>query len=152
MNIIRYAVFKRPKFFGISKANPQLFGRVIYNDYLRTMDSGFLPPAVLPILNGDKLNTEQEAKLQEYIGNERKKLVEPYVNDMSKIIGFNKTYSELETDEKKKYVLQQLYDIGRARGVEKFYSDYKKLRPKDKPIDYQFEIEKGIFNDLIKLQ
>ncbi len=120
------------RMFGISKADPQIFGRPVYDDFIRTGDSGFLPPAVLPTLNGKKLNTEQEERLQEYIGSERKKIVEPYINNQAIIPIANKTYSQLPNDEKKKQVLEYLYSTGRESGVELFYKDYPEFRPKGK--------------------
>jgi len=122
------------RMFGISKANPQLFARPMYEDYLRTQDSGFLPPAVLPTLNGKKLDTKQGIRLEEYVGGERKKLVEPYINDMAEVPITSKKYSELN-DEKKKDVLQYLYGRGRERGLELFYKDFPEFRPKEKSID-----------------
>jgi len=126
------------RMFGISKANPQIFARPVYDDYLRTSDSGFLPPAVLPILEGTKLNTKQYIRLQEYVGRERKRLVEPYVNDMAMIPNFG-LYSTLKDDEVKKEALSYLYTKGRELGVEKFYTDFPELRPKEKTEE---EIEK----------
>ncbi len=119
------------RLFGISKGNPQLFGRPVYEDALRTNDTGFLPPAVLPTLNGEKLNTEQHDRLTRYIGQERKKIVQPYVNDMAIIPITNKKYSELD-DEGKKKALGFLYTSGRDAGLEKFYTDYPQFRPKAK--------------------
>jgi hypothetical protein len=138
------------RMFGVSKANPQLPLRVVYNDFLRTSDSGFLPPAVLPLLNGQKLNTEQELRLQQYVGSERKKLVEPYANDDAMIEGFNKKYSELN-DEDKKFVLQYLYTKGREAGVDKFYSDYPSFKPVEEKKDYIKEINRGLFKKIKKV-
>lgn len=126
------------RMFGISKANPQLFGRPVYDDFIRTQDSGFLPPAVLANINGKKLNTKQENKLQEYIGSERKRLAQPYVNGMAEVPIISKKYSELN-DEKKKEVLQYLYGRGRERGLELFYKDYPQFRPKEKSIKDQID-------------
>ena len=146
------------RMFGISKANPQLAGRPMYNDAIRTSDSGFLPPSVLPILNGQKLNVEQEDRLIQYIGNEREKLVMPFVSDKAVIDGWNSTYSELKNpdgtsdDETKKYVLSRFYDIGRINGTELFYKDYPEFRPKEQPIDYAEQVKKEIFNSLLSIQ
>lgn len=138
--------------FGISKANPQLFGRILYDDYLRTNDSGFLPPTVLPTLNDKKLNQKQHDKLQEYIGNERKRLVEPYINDMSKIPGFSKTYSELKTDDNKKFVLGYLYSKGRELGLEKFYKDCPEFEPTKEQKNFEDEIQRDLFKLIIQIE
>lgn len=138
------------RLFGISRINPQLFARPIYNDYLETNDSGFLPPAVLPVLDDIKLDTKQYDRLQYYIGEERKKLVEPYVNDMAIIEGFNTTYDDIKDPEDKKFVLQYLYNEGRDLGVEKFYQDFPELK-KEKPAkDYGAGIKKDLFKILSK--
>lgn len=118
------------RLFGISRIDPQLFARPIYDDYLKTSDSGFLPPAVMPLLNGKKLNTQQYDRLEQYIGSERKKLIEPYVNDMATIPGYG-LYSEIKDNEVKKAALSVLYSKGRVLGVEKFYTDYPEFRPKE---------------------
>ena len=140
------------RMLGVSKENPQLFARPVYNDYLRAMDSGFLPPAVLPILNGKKLNTEQHNRLQDYIGAERKSLIEPYINDASSIKGFDVKYSQLGSEERKKYVLDVWYDIGRVQGLKKFYKDYPEFIPKEKPVDYLEDVQKDLFKTLTSLQ
>src|SRR6185503_9825594 len=125
------------RMFGISKADPQLFARPLYDDFLRTNDAGFLPPAISPTLNGQKLNTKESERLQEYVGQERKRLVEPYINDMAIIDGFGKRYSQLKDDEAKKRVLDYLYDYGRLLGLRKFYSDYPQFLPKGKTENQQ---------------
>jgi len=122
--------------FGISKANPQLPARPMFDDYLRTGDSGFLPPAVLPTIDGQKLNQDQYDRLQKYIGNERQHLTEPFVagDVVTKVT--KKYYKDMTDDEKKDY-LNALYTEGRIRGTEKFYTDYPQFRPKEKSIKKQ---------------
>lgn len=137
------------RMFGISKDPADQFGRPIYEDAVRTGDSGFLPPAVLPNLNDQKLNEDQYADLQNRIGAERIILVGPYINDMSEIEGYNVKYSQL-SDEDRKKVLQYLYTEGRDRGVEKFYQDYPELKPKEKKKDYIKEAQEEVFRTLQK--
>ncbi len=110
------------RMFGISKANPQIFARNLYDEFLRTNNRDFLPPAVTPTLNNQKLTTDQTLKLEEYVGAERKKLIEPYINDMSQLIGFNKKYSELN-DAEKVTILKTIYDIGSEYGKERFLNE-----------------------------
>lgn len=135
------------RMLGVSKANPDLFGRPIYQDFIRTTDSGFLPPAVLPILNDKKLTNTQHDRLQEYIGESRENLVKPYINDAAKIEGFNVKYSQLN-DEDKKYVLQALYSWGRQKGVDRFYIEYPEFKPAEKPIFDPNTIPRDIFMTL----
>lgn len=129
------------RMFGISKDEKTQFGRPIYEDALRTGDSGFLPPSVLPILNGQKLNEEQYRDLQNRVGSERMMLVAPYVNGMAEIPGFGK-YSDV-SDKVKKEVLISLYSEGRERGLEKFYLDYPQFAPKEKT-DEEKDLDKEL--------
>ena len=122
--------------FGVSKGNPQLPARPMYDDYLRTADSRFLPPAVLPILDGQKLNREQYDRLEMYINNERQHLAEPFISGDVATKVTKKYYKDMTDDEKKDY-LNALYTEGRIRGTEKFYTDYPQFRPKEKSIKKQ---------------
>jgi len=124
------------RMFGVSKINNQKEGRPLYEDYLRTNNSGFLPPAVLPTLNGEKINTQQLDRLEELVGQERKSIVLPYVNDEAEIPILNKKYSELDDDLKISF-LQYFYSLGREEGLKKFYEDYDELKPATPTIDQQ---------------
>lgn len=120
------------RMFGISKVNPQLDGRPMYDDYLRTSDAGFLPPDVQNKLNGAKLTNSQYNDLQRYVGNARKMYALPFINgDMQMVDG--RAYSQLSDDEKKS-MLSGLYDKGRKAGLEQFYTDYPEFRPKEETI------------------
>ncbi len=137
---------------GISKADPQVFARPIYNDYLRTMDAGFLPPVVYPNLGDVKLNTEQHDRLQDYVGSARKELIKPYVNGALKLDGFDVPYSLLKNDSDKKFVLDKFYEWGRAEGLAKLYKVYPELIPKSTPVDFVEQIKKELFLELQKIK
>jgi hypothetical protein len=109
--------------FGISKINPQIESRVIYEDALKTGDAGFLPPAILPVLNEKKLNTEQYDRLQEYIGGERKR--------ETKIVTSQSGYNN-KKDEDKIGALQKAYSKGRESGLDKFYKDFPEFKKNKK--------------------
>jgi len=111
------------RMFGISKANPQIGARVIYEDAIRTGDAAYLPPAIYPTLNNKKLNTQQYDRLLQYIGGERKKEVLLLTDG-----GEYKLLSEKE----KKEALSKAYSTGRKNGLELFYSDYPDLMPEKK--------------------
>jgi hypothetical protein len=111
------------RMLGISKANPQVFARPLYDAFLKTDNNAYLPPAVQPNLNGQKLTVEQYNKLQEYVGGARKKLIEPYINSMATFVGFNKLYSELTEDQKLK-ALNIIYEVGYDEGKAKFLKEY----------------------------
>lgn len=139
------------RMFGISKDNPKIFARPVYNDYLRTMDAGFLPPIAPMKLNDKALTTEQYEKLQNYVGAARIAYIEPYVNGAVKAEGFNEKYSEM-SDSRKKFALSYWYDKGLKVGKEKFYKEYPELIPAKEDVDYVEEVEKDIFRTLQNLK
>jgi hypothetical protein len=119
------------RFFGISAKSKDNFAQPIYNDFERTEDTEFLPSAVTDKIKvkGEEveLKTEQMRELEKFIGQERKKLVSPYVNDYATLKGYGR-YNEIKDDELKKEALQIIYDKGYDRGVELFkkkYPEYK---------------------------
>lgn len=127
------------RLFGISMTNPDAFAEPIYQDYKKTGDTGFFPPAIPPILNEKQLNTEQYNKLSAYIGAARKDYVAPYINGEAQIDGWGAAYENIEDLEVRKKVLIYLYDLGRFRGVEKFLEDYPEFAKEEKT-DYQKEV------------
>jgi len=140
------------RMFGISKDNPKIFARPVYNDYLRTMDAGFLPPIAPMKLNDKALTTEQYEKLQDYVGSARMMYIEPYVNGALKLEGFDEKYSEMKSDSRKKFALSYWYDKGLKVGTEKFYKEFKDLRPIEKKTDYVEEVKEDIFRTLQNLK
>lgn len=140
------------RMFGVSKENPKLFARPVYDDYLRTMDAGFLPPTVPMKLNGKLLNTEQYDKFQDYVGSSRMKYIEPYVSGAIKLEGFDEKYSDIKSDKKKKFALDYWYEKGLKEGKLKFYKEFPEFAPIDEPIDYYEEVQKDIFKTLQNLK
>lgn len=137
------------RLFGISRVNKDAFARPIYDDVEKTGDIGYFPPAVLSTLNGKKLNTVQQAKLQEYVGKARKDYIAPFIHDQATIDGFDTKYSQLNAGDKK-YVLQYLYGLGKQDGEEKFYNDYPEMRPAEPETDYTKEVQQELFRLLNK--
>lgn len=128
------------RWFGMSKANKNNFAQPIYEDYEKTKNIAFFPPAVKPEVNKQKLNTEQFNKLQELVGRSRKSLIAPYINDMARLPGYEKPYSQLsETDKLKS--LEILYEQGAKQGESLFI----KLYP-------QFAKDEDIYNPEKELQ
>lgn len=119
------------KYFGISRDNPDAFARPLFEDYQRTGDIKFLPPAVYPNIGKEKLTDDQYARLQTYIGGARKMLVSPYVNDNAVLEVIGKKYSDIKDDDTKLEVLNYLYELGRKEGMNKFMSDFKQFQKKD---------------------
>ena len=117
------------RLFGISRANPDNFAQVIYEDVKRTDNIAFLPPSVKPEIRGNgeiiKLPTKDAARLEELVGQQRKNLAAPYVNDMATFEGSNKKYSEL-SDEEKLDKLAIIYEEGFKNGKEIFLKENPK--------------------------
>lgn len=111
------------RLFGISKQNDDNFAQPLYNDYKKTNNTKFFPSAVQPRIKvGDadiKLNAKQTEELEILVGQQRKQLVAPYINDMAKFEGDDKRYSQLSDDEKTEK-LQILYDEGYKNAKELF--------------------------------
>jgi len=123
------------RLFGISKANDDNFAQAIYEDAKKTNNIKFLPSSVKPEIKvGDKtikLNTKQAEELEILVGQQRKQLVAPYVNDMAVFDGSDKKYSQLSNEEKTDK-LQILYDAGFQNGKDLFllaHPEYKANEP-----------------------
>ena len=109
------------------------------------------------------MTQEQFNKFQEYVGKARRSYVAPFINDaayfedekekngVKKIIGFNVYYSQLK-DGSKKYILSRMYELGYQEGLEKFYEKFNELKPQKEQVDYVEQIQREIFNELIKYQ
>jgi hypothetical protein len=138
------------KLFGINHVNKDAFARPLYEDYLKDNDTRFLPPAVMPRVNNQKLNTEQARKLETYVGQARKSLVAPYINDGARIEGFNKPYSQLSKEEKVE-ALEVLYKQGFDMGRDKFIAEYPEFAKQEKPEEEKDRSKrKGLFRKKVK--
>jgi len=131
------------RLFGISRANDDNFAQPIYEDYKKSHNTKFFPSAIKPEIKQDgatvKLNTNQVQQLETLVGQQRKALVAPYINDMATFEGSKKRYSDLKTDEEKTDKLQLLYDLGYQAGVKQFFAIYPELKPKEKTTKEQNE-------------
>ncbi len=119
------------RLFGISKSNDDNFAQPLYGDYKKTNNTKFFPSAVKPEIveagTKIKLNSKEALELETLVGQARKQLVAPYVNDMAKFEGDRKKYSELSEDEKTQK-LQILYEVGYQSGEFQFrmlHPEYK---------------------------
>jgi len=138
------------RLFGFTNANKDAFAMPIFEDAKRTGDIGYFPPAVPTILNDKKLTADQYTSLSTYVGQERKRLIAPYINDAAEIDGYNTKYSQLPDDKRKK-VLERFYEIGRLNGLMKFYTDFPDLKPKDEEPDYLEQAQRSLFLELTEL-
>ncbi len=111
------------RMFGVSNTNKDNFAQPIYEDYKKTKDIGFFPPAVKGEVSGKKLNFKQTQELEMLIGKARKNYVAPYVNNQAYIDGYEGLYKDLDAAEKKR-VLGYLYEQGRQEGIEQFIENH----------------------------
>jgi hypothetical protein len=119
------------RWFSMSKENKDNFAQPIYNDYLRTGDVSFFPPAVLPRMGKDKLNTEQLERLQVLVGQERRAAIAPYVNGMAYLPDEfdNMKYTDPNlSDDDKKLALDVIYKLGAKAARQKFLLIYPQFR------------------------
>lgn len=114
------------KIFGISKSNKDNFAQPIYDDYKRTNNLKFFPPSIKPEVNGIKLDVQQQQELEQLVGNQRKFMVTPFVNDGAILKSFKKVYSELDDDDKTD-ALRVIYEEGYKKGEEQFIMNHKEF-------------------------
>jgi hypothetical protein len=139
------------KLFGISSNNNDNFAQPIYNDYKKTENTAFLPPSVKPEVNGFKLNTSQTNKLETLVGQARKNLVSPFVNDGAKLSGFKNNYSQLSEEDKVK-ALGIIYKMGYEVGEKQFTDLYPEFYKSDKktPEEKKESKKSSIFRKSLK--
>jgi hypothetical protein len=137
--------------FGMSSNNNDNFAQPIYNDYKKTNNTAFLPPAVKPEVNGFELNTSQTNKLETLVGQARKNLVSPFVNDGAKLSGFKDRYSQLSEEDKVK-ALGIIYKMGYQVGEKQFTDLYPEFYKSDKktPEQKKESKESSIFRKSLK--
>ena len=114
------------KIFGISKSNKDNFAQPIYDDYKRTNNLKFFPPSVMPEVNGIKLNVQQQQELEQLVGNQRRFMVTPFVNDGAILKTFKKVYSKLDDDDKVD-ALRVIYEEGYKKAEEQFIINHKEF-------------------------
>jgi hypothetical protein len=139
------------KLFGISSNNNDNFAQPIYNDYKKTNNTAFLPPAVKPEVNGFELNVSQTNKLETLVGQARKNLAAPFVNDGAKLSGFKDRYSKLSEEDKAK-ALGIIYKMGYQVGEKQFTDLYPEFYKSDKktPEEKKESKESSIFRKSLK--
>jgi hypothetical protein len=133
------------KVAGVSKQGDD-FAKVIYDDSKRTGENLYPPAVIVPDeIGGVKLTASQKYDYEKYIKQERKKLIEPFIDDQSIVLGKNK-YSELSDDDKKR-LLELQYIWGRSMGIIKFKKKYPEFKVKKELIDLD-ETTWGIYKSL----
>jgi len=133
------------RLFGISRANPDNFAQPVYEDAKKYNNISFFPPSVRPeIKKGEetiKLPTKDAARLEELVGQQRKNLIAPYINDMATFEGSNKKYSQL-SEEEKLDKLRILYEEGYKNGKELFLKENPQYIIPDKTKEQKREDKK----------
>jgi len=121
------------RLFGMSRDNADNFAQPIYNDYKKTNDTRFFPSAIKPEIKvGDetiKLNSQEATELEMLVGQARKNVVAPYINNMAQFEGSRKKYKDLDEDAKVEK-LQILYDLGYESGKNQFIMAHPKYQDK----------------------
>jgi hypothetical protein len=117
---------------GFSRYDKNVFAEPIHQDFKRTGNADFYPPAVSKKItinkNEKELTTKQYQLLDAYVGSARKALVGAFVNDKGKT--GDSIYSKLNDDQKIK-VLKELYKKGYDYGKAQFlYSNPDLLQNK----------------------
>jgi len=119
------------KLFGITRSNDDNFAAPIYQDYKRTNNTKFFPSAVKPEVNNGKetikLSVKEADRLAELVGQQRKELLTPFINDMAHFEG-SPVYSKIKTDDEKVENLQIVYEVGYERGKELFLNENKQYK------------------------
>ena len=124
---------------GFDEYKKDVFGEPIYQDFKRTQNSSFFPPQVESKLTVDgqekELNTEQTRELKKLVGEARKELVAPFINDNgyleTKNKDLNKMYDSELDDAQKIKALDILYSKGKKIGTEAFkelYPEYQSTK------------------------
>lgn len=144
------------RLFGMSRQDKDNFAQPIYEDYKKTNDTRFFPSAVKPEIKvGDKkekLNTQEATDLETFVGQERKKLAAPFMNDGATFEGSDKMYSEL-SEEQKIENLKIIYDMGYKNGVALFRLKYPKYQEPEKTEENIIkESESEIENQMLRNQ
>jgi hypothetical protein len=130
------------RMFGMSRANDDNFAQPIYNDYKRTNNTRFFPSSIKPTIKVDdknvKLTPEEASELEVLVGQSRKQLIAPFINDMAQFEGSDKLYSEM-ADEEKVDNINILYEVGYDAGLYQFTLIHKQYKGAEKSVDQEIK-------------
>jgi hypothetical protein len=138
------------RWFGISKENPDNFAQPLYDIVKRTNNISYFPPAIKPEIEdqGKKtdLNIKQTMELEMLVGQYRKNLVAPLLNDMVEIGDYG-VWSEIEdnlksqgltaeearvkADDIKLDAIKKAYENGFEFGKQAFLDEHPEFRNED---------------------
>ncbi len=129
------------RLFGVSRQNDDNFAQPVYEDYKNSGgNTKFFPSSVKPEIRGAgevvKLNAKDAAQLEVMVGQSRKNLVAPYVNNMATFEGSDKHYSQLSEEEKINN-LNILYEQGFKAGKYKFLQIHPEIKSQVTETDEQ---------------
>ena len=136
------------RWFGISKLNPDNFAQPLYEDFKRTGNSAYFPPAIKPEIEDEgkvtKLSAKQTQELEMLVGQARKNLVAPLLNDEVKIGDYG-YWSDVEdyfkdeenakekADDIKLDALKKAYSMGFETAKKSFLDEHPEFKgEKDK--------------------
>ena len=122
------------RLFGFSRASDDNFAQPIYEDYKKTNNPAFFPSAVKPEVTvggtRHKLNTKEAEDLEIFVGQHRKNLIAPYINNMARFEGSKQLYSDIKSPDEKVKKLSILYEVGYEKGVQDFLKKYPQYNTK----------------------
>lgn len=135
------------RWFGISKSNPDNFAQPLYNDFVRTGNSAYFPPTIKPEIEDQgkttKLSIKETQELEMLVGQARKNLVAPLLNDEVSIgkygywsevenyflsQGLSKEEARAQADDIKLGALKNAYDLGFEIGKAGFLDEHEEYR------------------------
>jgi hypothetical protein len=139
--------------FGFSSYDKNAVGEPIYQDFKRTGNYNFFPSVPQPELevNGEKKKLPKDLldQFQALVGQARKNLAQPFIEDMAVIGEDGKKYSEFpkteEGDKEKLQILKSLYDKGYEYGKQQFLLLHPEYDKKEEDVDYKEIIKKDLY-------
>jgi hypothetical protein len=129
------------RMFGMSRANDDNFAQPIHNDYKRTNNTRFYPSSIKPTIKVDdknvKLTPKEALELEVLVGQSRKQLIAPFVNDMAAFED-GKKYSQM-SDKEKVDNINILYEVGYDAGLHQFTQVNPQYAGAEKSVDQEIK-------------
>jgi hypothetical protein len=117
---------------GAEKGSNDKFGAVIINDFEKTGNLNFLPPASVEkiTVNGKKIDLpmEQRLELQSLIGKSTKKIISPFVYGASTLANFKRYTDPSITEQERGDALNTLYGLARTDGLNQFKKNHPEYK------------------------
>jgi len=119
------------RMLGISKSDTDKFATPLFEEFKKTGNPNFFPPAISPKITVDgeerRLNAEQLLQYETLVGQSRRNLVDPFINNAATIKG--KRYNKMN-EEQKIEALKSLYSKGYNSGKKIFIQLHPEFKSK----------------------